>query len=452
MKLLDINNWYTSYQDQDSFIYSTFPNSTYNDISSGINRLPIVELYTKQYHKEVDTTAFITQYEMLEHPLLHKALEYYEKFTSGAYNNKYLEYGNHICLTNGATSAIASLFEYMHGTEKERAIILLGYHYFLFAVLARHYGFSYTTLVCNSENFNLPILSQIETAFNNIKGRYVFLTVPSNPSGEIYTKTEMMQLIRLVLKYDKILVIDKCLWDDVTFQYHKDYYSISKLLIEENAVSNTIIIHSFSKIRGIPGVRFGYILANENLVKFTKYYLEKLYCMSNMTHILSLAIDLFFQTILLCHEIDINVLIKRFRHIILESMVKKETQQILFDFLKSYEGELTSYHNILLSNNLQMKNNFCKTKQIFSTNEFVNFTDMKTGFNFCMVYSNPSELQERKYIADIAEKLRSRIYTQFNFCANMPRRSIWFRISCANDNDKNYFEKMQQLEKILRPN
>lgn len=442
-------NWVSFFQrNSDTSVLGRFPQNVKNDISSGMNRLPIVDIYTKFYHQEIDAASYITRYEELEQPILHGAVKFYEKMTSGAYLSADCEYADNLCLTVGATGAISSLFEYMHGTEKERSIMLLGYHYFLFAIMAKRYNFRYTTLVNNSETRNIPEIFQIESKFQMDKGKYVFLTMPSNPSGEIYTKKEMQEVLELTKKYNKILVVDKCLWDDVVFQNQSEYYSLSKLILSSNAEKNVVVINSFSKIRGVPGIRFGYLMGSKDLIQFVKYYCNNLYCMNTTSYVMPIAIDLFFQTVLACKELDSNFLKKRFRQVIMESMDQKITRQILLDFLRSYASELKSYYCLLNENDKTMKEVISNTKRIFSNNDLVEFTDIKTGFNFCMVYKNPKQLSEKQLVSMILEEIDSRMFTQANFCATHYRKSIWMRLSCA-ESSQVFLEKIYRLNKLL---
>lgn len=441
--------WYNFYMsDKTTNCIENYPTSVMNDISSGINNLPIAELYRELFVNEVELFSYIQQYTSLQYPLLLASVQFYEKMTSGAYRDSVCKYADHICLTTGATGAISALFEYISGTTPYSPIILLGYHYYLYSTLATRFCLPYKTLVAPSEIRNLPYLSQIEQEFLNNQAKYIFLTTPANPSGELYSEIEMRQLLQLITKYDKVLVIDKCLWDDVVFRNKPNYYSLSQLIVEEKISEHIVIIHSFSKTRGVPGIRFGYIMGSTDLINFVQYYCEKQICMNHLTYITPVVVDLFFQTIINCAELGLDLLTKKFRHIIMQSMEELTVQKFLLNFVKPCTNNLRKYETLLIENDLQMQKNYCMTIQIFANNQNVHFTSLVTGFNFCLIYNNPNNLLESDVKRILVQELNSRIFTQENFCSTEPRNSIWFRLSCA-EITPNYFEKLIHLNKLL---
>ena len=75
-------------------------------------------------------------------------------------------------------------------------------------------------------------------------------------------KKEMIKICKACLKAKVLLVIDEA--------YFMFGLQSSKNLIKE--FDNLIIFRTFSKSFGLPSIRFGYILSNENLIKIMNSY------------------------------------------------------------------------------------------------------------------------------------------------------------------------------------
>lgn len=83
----------------------------------------------------------------------------------------------------------------------------------------------------------------------------IFLANPNNPTGELIGKKHLKQFIKE--NANRVVVIDEVLIEDI-----KD--SIGESV---NEYKNLIVVKSFSKLFGLPGLRVGYILANPYILK-----------------------------------------------------------------------------------------------------------------------------------------------------------------------------------------
>lgn len=104
----------------------------------------------------------------------------------------------------------------------------------------------------------------------------VFLGNPNNPTGTIFSKTELKMIIKQAEKYDCFVVLDESFIDflDIENQYS------SRSLI--NDYKNLIILQSLTKFYAIPGLRLGFALSD---VKFA----QKLQLMKDPWNVNSLA-------------------------------------------------------------------------------------------------------------------------------------------------------------------
>jgi len=95
----------------------------------------------------------------------------------------------------------------------------------------------------------------------NEKTKIVFLCNPNNPTGTIVDKEAVDRFIKQVPE-DVVVVFDEAYYDYVEDQNYPN--SLSYVLEEKNV----IVLHTFSKIAGIAGVRIGYGIAKPELIGY----------------------------------------------------------------------------------------------------------------------------------------------------------------------------------------
>jgi histidinol-phosphate aminotransferase len=92
------------------------------------------------------------------------------------------------------------------------------------------------------------------------KTKVVFLANPNNPTGTIFTHTEIIDFLNKIPK-GTYVVLDEAYNEYVEDKDFPDSRSILKLY------ENVIIFRSFSKIYGLAGLRVGYAIAEKSLIK-----------------------------------------------------------------------------------------------------------------------------------------------------------------------------------------
>jgi histidinol-phosphate aminotransferase len=85
----------------------------------------------------------------------------------------------------------------------------------------------------------------------------VFLCNPNNPTGQYLGETEIKQVLEAAERVDALVVLDEAYVDFVTNAFPAHNFSFQ----------NLIILRSLTKSFAIPGVRIGYALASEVVVK-----------------------------------------------------------------------------------------------------------------------------------------------------------------------------------------
>lgn len=93
------------------------------------------------------------------------------------------------------------------------------------------------------------------------KPNIVFVANPNNPTGTILSIYFLQKLSKAAMENDFLLVIDECFIELTDKAYT---HSFIKKCLEYN---NVIILRAFTKSFAIPGIRLGYMIANEGLVK-----------------------------------------------------------------------------------------------------------------------------------------------------------------------------------------
>ena len=105
------------------------------------------------------------------------------------------------------------------------------------------------------EGFVLPAISEFEKLITP-KTKAILICNPGNPTGYLYSETEIQQLADLVKKHDLFLIADE-VYREFVYDGYKHYSIMNIPEIEENA----IMIDSVSKRYSMCGARIGCIVS-----------------------------------------------------------------------------------------------------------------------------------------------------------------------------------------------
>ncbi|WP_066301751.1 threonine-phosphate decarboxylase CobD [Bacillus sp. FJAT-29937] len=86
----------------------------------------------------------------------------------------------------------------------------------------------------------------------------LFLCNPCNPTGVYYSKSKLIELMNECQKHNCLFILDEAFYD-----FLSEYESIVPYI---NAFSNLLIIRSMTKMFAIPGLRLGYVMANQAII------------------------------------------------------------------------------------------------------------------------------------------------------------------------------------------
>lgn len=105
---------------------------------------------------------------------------------------------------------------------------------------------------------NFELLEKLITT----KTKLICLCNPLNPTGKVFTKTELLQLAHIARKYNLIILSDE-IWSDIVFKPHV-FTSIAS--VDEEIRNSTVIVTGYSKSYGLAGLRIGAVIAPNELL------------------------------------------------------------------------------------------------------------------------------------------------------------------------------------------
>jgi aspartate aminotransferase len=196
-----------------------------------------------------------------------KVLEYSHSAGNESYRKKLVIYYeradihigiNDIIVTTGASEAI--LFGFMGCLDVGDEVIIpepFYANYYAFAVVAGIHVIPVTSYI--NDGFPLPSIQEIESKITP-KTKAILICNPNNPTGCLYSKEEMLQLRKVILKHNLYLFADEAYRE---FCYEGTHYSAMNF---EGAENNVILVDSISKRYSACGGRIGALITKNHHV------------------------------------------------------------------------------------------------------------------------------------------------------------------------------------------
>jgi aspartate aminotransferase len=160
-----------------------------------------------------------------------------------------------------------SLFNIFQATIQEGDEVIIPAPYWVtYPELVRFSGGTVVEIPTNDKT-NFKITSaQLKKAITS-KTKMLILTTPSNPTGSIYTKDELIAISK-VLKNTNIVVISDEMYEKLVYDNIK-FTAVAS--INEDMLNRTITVNGLSKSVAMTGWRFGYLASKDkNLIKAIK--------------------------------------------------------------------------------------------------------------------------------------------------------------------------------------
>ncbi|MDX9813192.1 MAG: pyridoxal phosphate-dependent aminotransferase [Sulfurimonadaceae bacterium] len=175
-----------------------------------------------------------------------------------------LEYKpNQVIINNGAKHSLFNLFAAT--IQKGDEVIIPAPYWVTYPELVTYFGGKVVEIQTDDNSAFKITPKQLKEAITP-KTKMIILTTPSNPTGSIYSKDELIELAK-VLEGTNILVASDEMYEKLTF----DGTFTSVASISEDMFKRTITINGLSKSVAMTGWRFGYMAAyRTDIIQATK--------------------------------------------------------------------------------------------------------------------------------------------------------------------------------------
>jgi aspartate aminotransferase len=156
-----------------------------------------------------------------------------------------------IMITTGGSEAL--LFALGSIMDPEDEVIIPEPFYANYSAFAEESSARVVPVISNIENgFTLPTIEEFEKAIT-LKTKAILICNPNNPTGYLYSESEINQLGELVKKHDLFLIADE-VYREFIYDVRDKHFSVMNL---KGIEQNVIMIDSVSKRYSMCGARIG---------------------------------------------------------------------------------------------------------------------------------------------------------------------------------------------------
>jgi methionine aminotransferase len=189
--------------------------------------------------------------------------------TEALYSKKYNP-GTEVTITAGATQAIFTAIATIINTGDE--VIIFTPAYDCYEPTIRLFGGVTVSIQLKSPTYR-PDWDEVSNKITS-KTKMIIINTPHNPSGTLFSESDMRQLEDLAEKYNLIVISDE-VYEHIVFdgELHQSASKFPKLALR------SFIIGSFGKTFHNTGWKMGYCIASEKLTKeFQKVHQYNVFC------------------------------------------------------------------------------------------------------------------------------------------------------------------------------
>ena len=161
-----------------------------------------------------------------------------------------------ITVTCGATEAMMCAM--LATVEEGDEIIVFEPFYENYVPDAAMSGAKLVFVTLSGENFDFNP-AELRAAFSP-KTRAIIVNTPNNPSGKVFSRSELQQIAALCQEFDTLCITDE-IYEHILYDHH-EHISIATL---PGMYERTITISGLSKTFSVTGWRLGYIMAPPHL-------------------------------------------------------------------------------------------------------------------------------------------------------------------------------------------
>jgi len=208
-------------------------------------------------------------------------IELREAIKEKLYNDNNLQYSlDEIMVATGAKYALHTLFQVILNENDE--VIIPTPYWVSYPEQVKLAGGIPVWIEGKEENQFKITKEQLETAITS-KTKAIIINSPSNPTGMMYTKEELIELGDVCLKHDILIVSDE-IYEKLIYS-NDDHVSIASL--SEELKNRTVVINGMSKSHAMTGWRIGYAAGPKYIIQAMTNYVS--HSTSNPTSIAQYA-------------------------------------------------------------------------------------------------------------------------------------------------------------------
>ena len=187
--------------------------------------------------------------------------ERYRKKLAKFYQNQNVSVATEdIMITTGGSEAL--LFALGSIMDPEDEVIIPEPFYANYSAFSAESSARVVPVISNIESgFTLPTIEEFEKAITS-KTKAILICNPNNPTGYLYSESEINQLGALVKKYDLFLVADE-VYREFIYDERDQHFSVMNL---KGIEQNVIMIDSVSKRYSMCGARIGCLVTKNKEV------------------------------------------------------------------------------------------------------------------------------------------------------------------------------------------
>lgn len=166
-----------------------------------------------------------------------------------------------IAVANGAKQII---FNALMATLEEGDEAILPAPYFVsYPEMVKLFGGAPVTPACPAEN-GFRLTPEVLEAALTKKTRWLFLNMPGNPSGAVYTKAQLKALGAVLAKYPKVMILSDEIYEHIIFD-GREFVSFGAACPDLR--DRSLIVNGMSKAYAMTGWRVGYAAGPKDLIK-----------------------------------------------------------------------------------------------------------------------------------------------------------------------------------------
>ena len=164
-----------------------------------------------------------------------------------------------VLISNGGKHALFNCLYSLCGHSDE--VIIIAPFYASYPDMIKLTG-AKPVIVDTILNNGNPTSEIIESAINS-KTKAIIINSPCNPTGVVYSKETLLEIIKIVKKHNLWLISDE-IYEKILYD---DAIHYSPLALDKEISDRTILLNSFSKTYAMTGWRIGYAIGPKEIIE-----------------------------------------------------------------------------------------------------------------------------------------------------------------------------------------